>query len=1489
MAEDLQIRIPVKLGTENVLSEIDGIKKTIAQDSKYHLNVIAKISDNSIAVIQGQLSALASKKYEVNIGASVSNIQGQMSQVQNQIKTSIQAVNQQAIVKPNIEIDKKAIDNMVNTFNSYFDISYKRGNQSSKAIKNNLYDMMTDLYKAAQLGDGNKINSINQQLADFANTYSKIRPNPDAVQTLKDYREEVLQWMGLGSSGKISFNNDIYKGIVAEVGDFKSAKKMLDSALGVGKWSTHGNSGDELPGYFAQMGGALGKLADINNPSARIVEICQKIIELRENINSTSSSVTEMMSAFDFANGLNDVLKASGVKNQAIEVQQLTSAFKNANGEIQITKDLFNQFTLNGTNTSSLDSLLGKIGINNYKVVENDVQNAISSFEQFKQVYNDVALVQQKYQQTAQQTAQSTQNITQVNQQAVNSINKISTGLNNAVQSSSAFRSSFDRFPNDISIASDAVDYLIQKYSKFGEVSTTTNKGEPLAGLPEYFRNINIQVKSATGELQNFYYGIKNIGDDKNPILVYSLKNIQEADAGIKKLQADIEKTKSSYQAKLANFESTNKGLTSGLQTEIQAVQTAINNLSTYDGIKNVEISFNNLVASSKEITANIKAVGSSLNPIDNAENVISKMPVDIQKLANGFSALKKQPEDADNIIKQLQNDLQKVIELENQGGKNKEWSEAYKALQQDLRNSTNYLKLLQETEKSSTGANSLVNNVKSYQMLLQQTASEWKDQGLYIGEVKKQMSSMLSHIGQIKNEAKLQEYVDNFNKLSTNVLRVKSNLDSQVESQDKIYQLQTQIAKLGVNDVSNKALLTDQLNIEQQKLNNLQMQGVTLKNIVSLEEQEKYVTEATSNARNQMVMAQNHANDKTLADNIKQVKDYETAINKAITALNNLKNNGSFSKNANNSNVQTQIAEINALISQLSAFGQTVRGALSSGTVDATQFANLSAEMSTLQSKFDSTSSSVKAFQTELRQTNGQQAQEQKNKVLIAQLEAYAVANSKAMKSNQTLKSGLTPSQEINNMLTALKAGADSSDWSKIQSNFRIVRSEIKALGLEGGTIFQNLWAQVKKFSRWMGITGSISRLVMKVRQAITEIKDLDSILTEISKTSDRTAESLEKLGDSAFEAASKYGRTASDYLTGVQEMSRAGFGEQASEQMAELSLLVQSAGDMEADLANKYLIAMDAAYKYEGNVQTLNDTLDRQNYITNRNAVNMEELTNATKVAGSQAAQSGVDIDEMTAAVGTMIATTQEGGETAGRAFKAILMNLRQVSAEADDIGDGGESITTESLTKYEKACEALGVSLKTVKDGVVSLRDPMEILGELATAVQGEAEDSVKVANLINSVGGKHRGNQLISLLRNWDTYKKMLSEFNSEDAIGSALEEANKSANNLQGRLNALSNSFTELVNNFADSDTLKSFVNTLNGILTTVNGLIKNFGTLQTIIPMVFAGLSLKNVGEQNKHARFCTATHNKYRECNTFKNKVVKLLGNAKALQPLIA
>lgn len=161
---------------------------------------------------------------------------------------------------------------------------------------------------------------------------------------------------------------------------------------------------------------------------------------------------------------------------------------------------------------------------------------------------------------------------------------------------------------------------------------------------------------------------------------------------------------------------------------------------------------------------------------------------------------------------------------------------------------------------------------------------------------------------------------------------------------------------------------------------------------------------------------------------------------------------------------------------------------------------------------------------------------------------------------------------------------------------------------------------------------------------------------------------------------------------------------------------------------------------------------------------------------------------------------------------------MNLQQVKATATEIGDDGEDITSSSLSKYEKAVAALGVSMKQIKNGVISLRNPMEILRDLAAAVSKESKDSIKVANLLSSVGGKYRANQLSALLSNWDIYEKMLSEYNSVEAVGSAMDEAQKSANNWTGSLNQLKNSWTELVNNFVNSDEAVAVIQELNNAI-----------------------------------------------------------------------
>ncbi len=109
-------------------------------------------------------------------------------------------------------------------------------------------------------------------------------------------------------------------------------------------------------------------------------------------------------------------------------------------------------------------------------------------------------------------------------------------------------------------------------------------------------------------------------------------------------------------------------------------------------------------------------------------------------------------------------------------------------------------------------------------------------------------------------------------------------------------------------------------------------------------------------------------------------------------------------------------------------------------------------------------------------------------------------------------------------------------------------------------------------------------------------------------------------------------------------------------------------------------------------------------------------------------------------------------------------------------------------------------------------------------------------------------KYRGNQLNALLENWDLYEKMLKDYAS--GSGSALEEAMKSANNLEGSINRLGNTWTDTVENIVDSKFLTGAVNFFNTILGGVNDLTGALGSLGSIGLGIGIFTGLKNIGRE---------------------------------------
>lgn len=172
-------------------------------------------------------------------------------------------------------------------------------------------------------------------------------------------------------------------------------------------------------------------------------------------------------------------------------------------------------------------------------------------------------------------------------------------------------------------------------------------------------------------------------------------------------------------------------------------------------------------------------------------------------------------------------------------------------------------------------------------------------------------------------------------------------------------------------------------------------------------------------------------------------------------------------------------------------------------------------------------------------------------------------------------------------------------ADKARADNDFKNIKSKISAEGLTGKSFKEELSRGFKQIGQFAATYGAIQKLENLIVSSVGELKEIDSVLTEISKTSDLTDKQIKQLGKDSFESASKYGRTAKDYLIGVQEMSRSGFYGKQGEELAELSILGQAAGDMTSDVSNSYLLATNAAYNYAGSVEKLNTVLDGQNMI--------------------------------------------------------------------------------------------------------------------------------------------------------------------------------------------------------------------------------------------------------------------------------------------------
>lgn len=409
------------------------------------------------------------------------------------------------------------------------------------------------------------------------------------------------------------------------------------------------------------------------------------------------------------------------------------------------------------------------------------------------------------------------------------------------------------------------------------------------------------------------------------------------------------------------------------------------------------------------------------------------------------------------------------------------------------------------------------------------------------------------------------------------------------------------------------------------------------------------------------------------------------------------------------------------------------------------------------------------------------------------------------------------------------------SGSLKNLRANYARTRNETDKLTNSTNVLGDTFSHIVGKITVWQVVNAAVATVKRSFVEAIRTMKQVDTEMTAIQKVTGNTAAEMEKLGNTAYEAASKYGVAVTDYLESVGTFAKAGYKEM-SEDMAELATKTQLVGDVTSDIANQFILSADAAYKMKGNVEELNDVLDKANEIENNYATSIQKMAEGFPIVANVASMANMSIDELMAALGTITAVTQESGTKAATALRALILNI--IGDTETEIEDG-VSWTKDEINSLNDALWIYAEDAMKAAQASGTLVDPMKAIASLSKAYKDGLLSQAELASLESDLGGKLRTNQLDALIKNYDMYAEMLDKV--AGSAGSADKEVSIMLNSWESKTNILKNRWTEFISHLTDTDLIKG---ALDGLIKLVEALDSGFGKFMATVAGVAAAFTV---------------------------------------------
>ena len=375
-----------------------------------------------------------------------------------------------------------------------------------------------------------------------------------------------------------------------------------------------------------------------------------------------------------------------------------------------------------------------------------------------------------------------------------------------------------------------------------------------------------------------------------------------------------------------------------------------------------------------------------------------------------------------------------------------------------------------------------------------------------------------------------------------------------------------------------------------------------------------------------------------------------------------------------------------------------------------------------------------------------------------------------------------------------------------------------VNALSEELGTTRTQSRKQRKTrigFNATMDVYNMAQQGAYAVASAVSALSEVDAAITRVTKVANAPQKDIDAFTKSIYKNASAVGKTAPEYANAVEQWITTGKSLKQSIGLAKDSVMGSFVGNVDVNDMVKYMAVPLNSFRKEG--LKSKDIINSMNQVSNKNAIEMEDLGQAYSKASSVVASTGTTFSQLTGMITGAQEATRAGGDVIGRSIKAISLNFSKMSS--------GVTATDKKRSDF---FHGLGVDLKTSSG---KMKSTYQIMNDLSK-VWGKLSKQQKSDAALYAAGKEH-SNQFTGMLDNWKTVQKAMRESQGQVNLvdkdhGSAFQEFEKQQQSVQFHLATLKNSWTQMLNDIVGGRSgLNKIVDTGTSVVNVLDSLANN--------------------------------------------------------------